>query len=261
MIKIIINTLTLLFVLLINYLSNTDFFNSKTVGEVSKQYDTLFTPAGYAFAIWGLIYSGLIVFVCYQWYLWNRKKNLEIISRTSWWFAIANMANGIWVVLWVQEYIGFSVLIMFILLISLIMLAIRLRLEVYDAPNSVIFFVWWPLTIYLGWIVLATVANISAFLKSTQWDGGPFSGEIWTIILILTSTLIYILLIYFRNMREAAMVGVWGLVAIASRQWESYQNIVTASIIGVVLLFLYVIWHGYKNRASSPMARLMNKQE
>lgn len=260
-IKLLLNTVTLLIALVVNYLSNTGIFNSKTIGEVSKKYNTLFTPAGYAFSIWGLIYLLLISFVAYQWYFWLKERKDEVIHRIGGWFMLANIANASWVVAWIYEYTGLSVLIMLVLLVSLIQIVRRLDLERWDAPLDIILFVWWPICIYIGWIILATVANISAFLISLGWKGGTLLEESWTIVLILISTFIYTVLIYIRNMREAALVGVWGLVAIAYRQWNEQPEIVYAALLNAFVLLSYASYHGYKNRAYSPLAKWKNRNK
>lgn len=253
---LLINSLTLIFALAMNYLSGTGALGGKTVGEVSALYENLFTPAGYAFAIWGFIYLLLIAFVAYQWFAWLRHRQDEELMKTGLWFALGNLANGIWIYAWTHLYIGLSVILILILLLSLIMLTFRLRLEIWDAPVRIIAFVWWPVCVYLGWIVVATVANVSAFLVSTGWTGGPLSQTTWAIIMIAAATVIYSMLIYHRNMREAAMVGIWALVAIAVKQWESNLDIVYAAIIASAILFIYAAWQGFSNLETSPFKKL-----
>ena len=226
------------------------------MGEVSAQYDTLFAPAGYAFAIWGLIYILLILFVGYQWFEWLKYKRDENLVKTGFWFTISNLANGFWIITWLSDYIGVSVILMLILLFALVVLTIQLRLEVWDAPVRIIAFVWWPICIYVGWIIVATVANIAAFLVSINWNGSLLPPETWTVVMVTAATFIYLLLIYFRNMREAAMVGVWALIAIAVRRWSDYHSIAIAATASAVILFLAVAVHGYINRNTSPFAKL-----
>lgn len=259
-IRPLLNTLTLLGTLFVNYWVNTGHMNGKTVGEISHKYDTLFAPADYAFAIWGFIYLTLLSFVGYQWYIWFAKKNREPIRQTGIWLMVANIANGLWVIAWLNEYIGLSVVIMLILLIALIRLVIRLNLERWDAPLLIIAFVWWPICWYIGWIILATVSNIAAYFTSIGWQGAPLSEPAWTIIMIIVATVIYLLLIYTRNMREAALVGVWGLVAIAYKQWELYPGIVFTAIGAAAILFIAAGYHGYKNRATSPAVKWKNRE-
>lgn len=250
------NTITLIFALVMNSLQGSQLFNGTTVGEVSAKYETLFTPAGYAFAIWGIIYLLLIAFVVFQWVATFKQKENNELKQTGLWFALGNLANGFWIVAWLNEKLGLSVLLILILLFSLIMLTIRLRLETWDAPVRIIAFVWWPICIYLGWIIVASVANISVFLVSIDWQGGFISPQIWTIIMIVAATIIYLILIKTRNMREAAAVGIWALIATAVKQWQVNQEIVIAALAASAILFIVVSVHGFKNRKTSPFEKM-----
>ncbi len=253
---LLINTITLIFALVLNSLQGSQLFNGITVGEVSAKYETLFTPSGYAFAIWGVIYLLLIAFVAYQWFAWFKRKEDTELKQTGAWFAVGNLANGFWIAAWLSNQMGLSVLLILVLLFSLIMLTIRLRLETWDAPFRIIAFVWWPICIYLGWIIVATVANISVFLVSIGWQGGFISPEIWSVILIVAATIIYLILIENRNMREAAVVGIWALAAIAVKQWQLNNEIVITALVASVVLFITISAHGYKNRKTSPFEKL-----
>ena len=253
---LLINTITLIFALVMNSLQGSQVFNGTTVGEVSAKYETLFTPAGYAFAIWGIIYLMLIAFVAYQWFVWFKRKEDTELKQTGWWLALGNLANGFWIVAWLNEQMWLSVLLILVLLFSLIMLTVHLWLETWDAPVRIIAFVWWPICIYVGWIIVATVANISVFLVSIGWQGEFISPEIWTIIMIVAATIIYLILIKTRNMREAAAVGIWALIAIAVKQWQVNQEIVIAALAASAILFIVVSVHGFKNRKTSPFEKL-----
>lgn len=255
-ILLLFNTATLAFALVMNALAGSAAFNGKSVADISAKYESLFTPAGYAFAIWGIIYLLLILFVGYQWYAWLKNKQDTELKQTGIWFGVSSLANGFWVVAWLNESIGISVLLMLVLLVSLIVLTGKLRLEIWDAPVRIIAFAWWPICIYTGWIIVATVANVSAFLIRLNWNGGFLSPEIWTIVMIAAATIIYLLLIKSRNMREAALVGVWALIAIAVKQWQLQQSIVIAAIIAAVVLFTAASVHGYRNRQTSPAKKL-----
>ena len=253
---LLFNTFSLAFALVMNGLAGSGVFGGKSVGDVSEQYDTLFAPAGYAFAIWGLIYLLLIIFVAYQWVTWLKNKEDAELKQTGIWFGVSNLANGFWIVAWLNEAMGISVLLMLVLLVSLIVLTGRLRLEIWDAPVRIIAFVWWPVVFYLGWIIVASVANIAAWLVSIGWSGGFLTPETWTMIMITVAALIYLFLIKTRNMREAALVGVWALIAIAVRQWEQHTGIAIAAIVASGILFIAVSIHGIKNRETSPIEKM-----
>lgn len=253
---LITNTISLVFTLVMNGLAGSGVYNGKSVADVSAKYDTLFAPAGYAFAIWGVIYLLLISFVACQWFEWIKDKQDENLFKTGLWFTAGNIANGIWIYAWINEMMGLSVVLILLLLFTLVVLTVRLRLEIWDAPVRTIAFVWWPICIYIGWIIVATVANISAFLVSLNWEGSFLPASTWTVVMIVATAVIYLLLIYFRNMREAAMVGVWALIAITVRQWQLQQSIVIAAIVAAVILFLAVSIHGYVNRNTSPFEKI-----
>jgi len=257
---LIINILSLIFALILNGLSGSALFDGRSVGEISARYDTLITPAGFAFSIWGLIYLMLTLFISYQSYAWLKHREDTALKQTGLWFALGNVANGLWIVAWLNENIGVSVLLIFILLFSLIMLTIRLRLEIWDGPLSTIVFVWWPICFYLGWIIVASVVNVAVYLLSLNWQGGFLSPVAWTVIMMVIAMIIYLLLVFKRNMREAALVGVWAFIAIAVRQWAANNEIVITSLLTTGVLLAVISWHGYKNRATSPMEKLKRKK-
>jgi hypothetical protein len=249
---LISNTVTLVAVIIVNGLAGAGAIGGKSVGEVSQKYDTLITPADYAFSIWGLIYLLLVAFVGFQWWAYFKKSNLESIDQTGSYFFISNLANITWLFLWLNEFIGLSVIVMFILLITLIYLSIRLKLEVWDAPVRIIGFVWWPIAIYLGWIIVATVTNVATLLVSVGWEGFPLTPEMWTIILVLVAMGIYLFLTFTRNLRESAMVGIWAFIAIAIKQWSLNTGIASTAIVASAILLIAVMYHGYKNRSTAP---------
>ena len=256
MVKLILNTLTFLGALWINYYAASGHLTGRTVGDISEKYETLFAPAAYAFSIWGFIYILLILFLAYQWYSYIKEKNKQLINRISVWFVFSNVANGVWIIFWLHEDIGLSVIMMLLLLISLIKIVQRLDLELWDAPLKIIFFVWWPITVYLGWVIIAMVANIATYFVVIGWGGDPFSEELWTIIMIAAATVIYVLLTQKRNMREASLVGIWAFIAIAVRHWETYEAIAYTSLLGTLVLLGTAGYHAYKNRSTSPVAKL-----
>lgn len=231
-----------------NYASNTGLFSNENVADISHKYDTLFAPAGYAFIIWGAIFLLAIGFVIYQWILLKRKDSQQYIERTGIWFGVSNIANTAWLYCWLNEQIGLSVICILILLLSLVVLTVRLRLELDDEPVRTIFFIWWPVSFYLGWIMVATIACIGAWLTSTGWNGFGMSENVWTIILIIIACIIYLRLIQKRNLRESAAIGIWAFIAIAVRQWNIHSDIVYAASGAALILVVANGLHFYKNR-------------
>lgn len=252
---LVANTISLLVTLVVNYTAGTGALNGTSIGEVSDQYPTLITPADYAFSIWGLIYLLLIAFVAYQWVAWRKGRYEESLNAAGTWFFLANMANALWVVVWVHGALGWSVLLMFFLLFSLIRLVDRLRLEIWDAPLRIISFVWWPICVYIGWIVLATFTNVAVHLDSLGLLAKVLSPELWAIFVLVLAAGVYLFLTWWRNMREAALVGVWGLVAIAYKQWGQHEGVAFSALLAAVILLANAGYHAFRNKDTSPFVK------
>lgn len=251
------NVIALVVTIIINYLSNTGIFNGNTMASVSAEYENLFTPAGYAFSIWGLIYLSLLGFVIYQARsLFKKAKDDSVVLEIGWWFIISCIANSLWVVVWLYEYTVLSVIIMIVLLFSLLKIVVNARLELDDMPLKHIAFVWWPFSFYSGWVSVALIANIAAYLTKINWNGFGISEVTWTIIMIGIAGGINIFMTWNRNMREFALVGVWALVAIGVANWGEVPIIVQTSFAMAAVLFISSGIHGYKNRKTSPIAKM-----
>lgn len=254
----ILNLLSVILVIIVNYFSQTLQLNNNTIGSLSQEYRNLFTPEGYAFSIWGVIFIALLIYCGYQIYCaFFSDRDDDFIVETGPWFAIANFANAGWVVVWLYEFTGLSVILMFVILFSLIMVIRKTRMELWDAPSSTIVFTWWPICLYAGWIAVATIANVASFLAKIGWDGWIFSDRQWTIIMILLAVILNLLIIYRRNMREFAAVGIWALIAIYVRHSDRMPIIAYVALGGAVFIGIYVFYHGYVNRKTNPMYKLV----
>ncbi|SFR61684.1 hypothetical protein [Maribacter stanieri] len=256
----VLNLASVILVIIVNYISQAFSLNDTTIGEMSAQYENLFTPAAYAFAIWGVIFLALLGYGIFQVKrAFFSDKPSEFIEQTGYWFALANILNCCWVIAFMYNYTGLSVVIMFGILLSLIKIILNTNMERWDAPISVIAFVWWPICFYSGWISVATIANISAYLSKLDWNGGVLSEQAWTINMIVAATVINLLMIWKRNMREFALVGVWALFAIYVRHNESNIYIAYSAMTGTIILFIAIAFHAFKNRETSPFKKLQER--
>lgn len=122
-------------------------------------------------------------------------------------------------------------------------------------PFKKYLFIYWPFAIYAGWITVATIANISAFLVKTNWNGSGISPVLWTIIMIAIAGLVNLLVLWKRNLREFAIIGVWGLTAIAVENFHAEKSIFYIAVIVAILLFINIGFSGLKtkNRNSQRM--------
>ncbi len=248
------NGIAIVATIFINYLSNTGIFNGNTMKTVSDKYHNYFTPASYAFSIWGLIYLGLLGFVFYTGSsIFKKNTNKvnsddDVVLKIGWWFVISCAGNSLWVVAWLYGYIGISVILMIIVLFSLLKIIVNTRMELDFHPLKKYLFIFWPFAIYAGWISVALIADIAAWLTKINWDGFGISQITWTIIVIVIAGLINIFMIWKRNLREFGIVGVWALVAIAVANWDGEKSIVYSSIIIAAVIFINITMHALKNR-------------
>ncbi len=254
---VIINALSLALVLFINYYAQAFGMNGNTISEVSNEYNNLFTPASYAFSIWGFIYIALILYIVFQVRrVFFSSGPAEFVKQTGYDFAIANIGNAAWVVAWLHDYTLLSVLIMCIILIALIRIILKTNMERWDAPVKIIAFTWWPICLYSGWITVALIANVSAYLTKIGWDRMGISEVTWTIILIVVTVAINLLMISRRSMREFALVGAWALVAIYVRHKDEISTLALTALAGAIILLGATAYHAYLNRKANPFLKL-----
>ncbi len=257
-----LNMLSLIIAVFVNYYANAKKAGVPSIGEISSRYPTLLTPAGYAFVIWGLIYIALFVFVFYQLRgIFNKKIDNSFVNDTGWWFIIANLANAAWVIAFTYNQIGLSVVFMLIIFFSLLKIVLNTNMERWDAPVSIIGFLWWPISLYFGWITVALIINIAAWLVSLGWTGAPVSPDLWAILVLLLAGTIFITMIWKRSMREYASVGVWGIAAIAVKNWDESPAVAYTALAVALIIFINTGVHGYQNRATAPFARRIKQIE
>lgn len=251
----ILNLTVILAVIAVNGLVSSRGLDGNTVGSISDKYDTLFAPASYAFAIWGVIYLGLIAFGIFQFRrVFFSDKDDDFVLSIGPWLTIANLANIFWLWSWLSENLSLSVILMLAILFSLLIIIIRLNMERWDAPFPIIAYVWWPICLYSGWITVATIANYAAYLVQVQWLA-LFSEVTWTVILIIVAAVVNLLMILTRNMREFAVVGIWAIIAIAAKHWGEIPAIQWTALVSAIVLFIAVSIHGYRNRATGPQIK------
>lgn len=243
------NIISLLISIFVSYFVNTKSDGSSSVGEISAQYDNLLTPAGYAFSIWGLIYLAQIAFAVF---LLVKHAYAHYVEQIGGWFILANLINAAWVIVFTNNMPGLSVLLMLILFFCLLKIVLNTNMERWDAPFPVIGFIWWPISIYFGWINVALIANIAAWLTSAGWEGAPLNPSVWALIVLTITAIVFITMIWKRNMREYALTGVWGIAAIAVKNWDNNVLVADTAITVAVIIAVNAVIHGYKNRATAP---------
>jgi len=216
--------------LMMNYLANALPLNNKTTGQLSDAYPNLFVPAGITFSIWGIIYLLLAAWCIFQF----TAKGKSITSDIGWLFAISCVLNGLWIVAWHYEKLPLSLLIMVGLLASLILINMTVKNLPLGLTKA-------AFGIYLGWISIATIANVTALLVNMKWGAFGISEQTWTIILIAIGALIVAYTIIRLANPFIGFAVVWAFAGIILKRNDDYRVIVLAASIAIIVVALFTI--------------------
>ena len=229
----IVNILFTLVTLTVNGLANALPINGKGTGEISDQFSIFFVPAGYVFSIWGLIYIALLVFTVFQ-ALKPQREN-DTIHRISPWYWLASAANSIWIFLWHYEIFPVTLIAMIVLLVSL--LAIYLELKKVQLSTAEKYAVRLPFSIYLGWITVATVANVTQVLYFLNWGGWGIAPEAWAAIMVGVAAILGGLMLLQEMDIAYVLVLIWSFVGIAVKHGDtvlvSNTALVASALLGI----------------------------
>lgn len=220
---------------------STELIGGVNTAEISDANPTLITPAGYVFSIWGIIYILLAVFVIFQ--ALPSQKEKEYTKKIGWLFVLTSVLNIVWIFLWQYQILSASVILIFLLLATLIAIYLRLNIGKSTISLREKLAVHVPFSVYLGWITIASIANVAVFLVSENWDGFGISPETWATLIIIVALVITLLVLATRKDIAYGLVIVWAFIGISVKQ-SGNQSIVTlteASAIIVVLALAAVM--------------------
>ena len=250
-----INLLSVLIALIVNILATTLPLNGQDTAEISDRFKVYFVPAGYVFAIWGVIYLFWIAFTIFQ--LLPRNQQNPRLRRLGYLFAISNLANAAWLFCWHYNKVGLSVIVMLTLLALLITIYLRLNVNrSFVSPVE-----YWTVdvlfSIYLGWITVATVANISDWLYIIGWNGFGISAQTWAVIMLAIASLLGLAMALIRYDVSYLAVLIWAFVGIALKLTSAPTVVLSAWIAATIMLILLIYsWiFRQRNRGSILQAR------
>lgn len=225
---------------IVNGLANALPLNGKNTGEISDAYPNLFAPAGFTFAIWGVIYVFLGAYVLYQLGLWGkgRKLNVQTIERITPWFIATSVINSLWIFSWHWEVMWLTVALMIALLVSLIMINRVLAGKSYNVTEHMV--VKNAMSIYWGWISVATIANITTWLVSMQWDGFGIKPDTWMIGMLIIGALLALAVMRRYHNYAYGAVFVWAYMGILSKHVTTFDSIHQA-VIGALWALLTIL--------------------
>jgi benzodiazapine receptor len=230
------NIVAFVLTVIVNSLAgSTTFLGGVNTAEISDSNPTLITPAGYVFSIWGIIYVLLGVFVIFQALPSQKEKEYE--KKIGWLFVLSSVLNIVWLFLWQYEILSVSVVLMFLLLATLIAIYLRLNIGKSAVSLREKLAVHVPFSVYLGWITIASIANVSVFLVSENWDGFGISPETWATLIVIVALVITLLVLATRRDIAYGLVIIWAFLGIAVNQ-SGNPNIVTLTEASAIIVLL-----------------------
>ncbi len=250
----IINIIAFLLMIGANCLSIFLPLNNKTQMQLSGQYPNLFTPIGFTFSVWSVIYVLLFGFIIYQAYVLfvTQHRDKARILSVSYLFVGVCFCNAAWLFAWHYELITLSVLIMMAHLWLLVLIHDRLSLAIAWRPFAPKIWLGIPFSIYLGWICVATIANITAWLVAKGITLSFFIPQVWTIIMLLAALLIGIFYVFTRNNKFLALTIAWAFYGIMRKQTEAgnkgAQTVTLAAGLALGILLLIILFNTFRSR-------------
>jgi len=241
-----LNLFSLLLVILVNFLANYLPINGYNTGELSDLYPNLFVPAGITFSIWGLIYLLLTLFIVFQFIPMgeNEKPKNVIIDKIGYLFFFSSLANIGWILTWHYLFVFLSLLVMIILLLVLIKIYNNLEIGIKEYNKKIYTIFIMPFSVYLGWITVATIANVSAFLVDINWNGFGLSDIFWTVVVIIVGLIITLYTLLKRKDIAYSLVIAWAYFGIIIKRYfqdpDPIMTIVYTASISIVLIFISI---------------------
>jgi len=232
----LLNTAAVALTIFVNFLANYLPINGISTGDVSAEFNNPFTPAGFTFSIWGIIYLLLIIFVVYQ-FIGNGK--IKERFTTGPFLVLASLANISWIFLWHYQYIYLSMFVILLLPISLFPLFKKVSsYKNYSAAEYIS--IKLPFSIYTAWVTIASLANFMVTLVNFRKSWPDNFLVIAASISLLIGLFITIKVLQkFRNIPFAVVV-LWAYFGIMSAQFSlnqpAYTVIITAAASMVIII-------------------------
>lgn len=234
--------LSFILMIALNALANILPLNGLNTGQVSDLFPNLFTPAGYTFAIWSLIYLLLFLHVLYVCGVFPAKRsslNEDCALRIERYFIVSSLANAAWIISWHYLIIPLSMILIVVMLVCLAKISGLLRREKLTPQEKIL--VKLPFSVYFGWITVATIANACVLLVSFGFAQVPYA-DIWTIAVLIVGVGIASATA-LKNLDPAyALVVIWAYAGILTQQLSplgqagQYAGIIATLIVCIAIL-------------------------
>lgn len=209
-----------------NALANILPINGYQTGEISDMHDVFFTPAGFIFSIWGVIYVALLL-----WLLSFSFKKQSLNSSQYWGFLLTCLLNTLWILVWHFLLDGIAFIVIFLLLLSLIYLYQAQR----KATPSKLYLI--PISLYLGWIIVATITNFSYWLVASVGIDASLQTLLTYVFLALT-TLVGLGIIFYLKDLPIILVFIWAMYGIFTKNLPDHRLIAIVTIVLAAILLI-----------------------
>lgn len=236
-------------VVVVNALASLLPINGQTTGAISDSYPNLFVPAGVTFTIWSVIYTLLAIYVVYQFSSVRSRQSKvseNTLTEVNKYFIASSVINVMWILTWHYEILWLSVVLMLGLLASLIKVNLLLRDEKTSIKDR--WFIPAPFSIYFGWITVATVANITTWLVSAEWDGFGLRPAVWMVAVLMVAAIIGITTMYRQRDWLYGSVIIWAFAGILLKHlstdgWDGrYPSVIITLTILLAVLIIVVLY-------------------
>lgn len=233
------NIAAFLLVVAVNGMANAVPIGGRTTGQISAQYPTLFTPAGFTFSIWGLIYAALLAFTIYQ--ALPSQRNNELLAGVGTIWKINCLFNAAWVFVWHFDFVLPSLLLMFGMLATLVLIYFQLNPGLAKATPMQKACLYFPFSLYLGWITVATIANISVAQNGLGLENVLLTEVSWTWIKLALAGAIGATVISMRADSVFILVIAWAALGIANKQAATPEIAGAAATMALLALMLALV--------------------
>lgn len=255
LVNILVTWIFLAAMIAANALANILPINQLNTGQISAFYPNYFVPAGFTFSIWGIIYLLLINYtISYTYFTVLSDKFPKVaayLSVVNKWFWVTCFLNASWILAWHYLWIWTSVLIMLLFLSTLIYIFIKGKEKESALNKTQSFLLYTPFLVYLGWISVATIANITALLVKIDWNGFGISPVTWSLLMMITATILAIYFIWVEKTASYSLVIMWALWGIRAARTDDAPFLSQAALLGLVLIFITLVsalWIAKRNK-------------
>ena len=228
-----LNILFFFLTLYVNYLSVVYALGGKSIRELSDKYANLFTPSNQTFGIWSLIYLLLVGFLVLQFF-----KRFDSRVTHNYLFIVSCLFNFTWIVAWQLEYLFLSLCIMLGLLATLSVMNVQIAREGGEFFKLVF-------GVYLGWICIATIANVTTVLVSLQWTGSVATQANWAIALLALGAVLTGAVMLRLRIPYLAIAVVWAFYGVSVKRELDFPQIAKVAqsamlVVGAVAFWLFL---------------------